>query len=153
MYNPVNARVSPSRFLTNSQYGVHVVLLVVSLASIPAVFYHYLLPLFVVQAWHFHRLYQGRLLYLQTRHWRFHNGQWTLQVLHGPVDGQVAQEVEVDLHHLWPSLAIFRFNLNGRWRWEIIYRDAVDAESFRQMRAVLNLSNKRTINTGDKHGS
>ena len=153
MYNPVNARVTPSRFLTTGQYGLHVVLLLVSLASIPAVFYHYLIPLFAVQARHFHRLYHGRLLYLQTRHWRLHNGQWTLQVLQGPVAGQVVNEVQVELHHLWPSLAIFRFKMNGRWLWEIIYQDAVDAESFRQLRAVLNLSNKRTIKPGDKDGN
>jgi len=150
VYNPVNARVLPSRLLTAGQYGLHGVLLLVSLISIPAVFYHYLIPLFAVQAWHFHRLYHGRLLYLQTRHWRFHNGQWTLQVLQGPVAHQVVNEVQVELHHLWPSLAIFRFKLDKHWRWEIIVRDAVDAESFRQMRAVLNLSNKRP---GDKHGN
>ncbi|MEY8204906.1 MAG: protein YgfX [Bermanella sp.] len=152
MYNPVNARVLPSRWLISGLYGLHVVLLLVSLGSISAVFYPYLVPLFALQAWHLERLYSGRLLYLKTRHWRFHNGKWTLQVLQGSPAEQRVNEVQVALQHLWPNLVIFRFKLDGRWRWEIIVGDALDAESFRQLRAVLNLSNQQQKYPGGKDG-
>ncbi len=90
-----------------------------------------------MQAWHFRRFHKRGLLYLQSRHWRFHNNQWFVQLA-----GKDMSEVQVSLQHLWPSLAIFKFKLNGRWQWEIIVKDAVDAESFRQLRAMLTLSNQ-----------
>ncbi len=92
---------------------------------------------------------QAGPLYLKLRHWRYHNGQWSVQVLQGPKDAQIVHDVDVDLHHLWPVLAIFKFKKEGRWHWEIIYRDAIDAESFRQLRAMLNISNKARVKNGN----
>ncbi|MEH6343495.1 MAG: protein YgfX [Bermanella sp.] len=136
MYNPVNAHVVPSKFLVTSLYGLHGILLVASL-SIPAVFYYYLIPIFAVQCWHIFRIRRQDFLYLQVRHWRFHNDQWFVTLK----DNKESQ-VEVELHHLWPFLAIFRFKQQGRWHWEMIVSDALDAESFRQLRARLRISHK-----------
>mgnify|MGYP000594065645 CR=1 FL=1 len=92
---------------------------------------------------------QASPLYLKSRHWRYHNGQWSLQVLQGPIEAQVVHDVEIDLHHLWPALAIFKFKKDQHWQWDIIYRDAIDAESFRQLRAMLNISNKARVKDRD----
>jgi diacylglycerol kinase family enzyme len=129
-------------------------MLLVGLATVPCVFYPYLIPLWVVQCWHVYQIRQANLHYLKARHWRYHNGQWSLLMLQGAVDAQVVHDVDVDLHHLWPVLAIFKFKKEGHWYWEIIYRDAIDAESFRQLRAMLNISNKTQVKhkVKDKNG-
>ena len=136
MYNPVNAQVSPSRILTTGAYGIHVLLLVGSL-SIPAAFYYYLIPIIAAQAWHIYQIRHGDFLYVQNRHWRFQNEQWYITF-----NGQTEQRVEIELRHLWSFVAIYRFKLQGKWHWEIIAKDAIAAEPFRQLRAMLRITHQ-----------
>ena len=167
MYSPVNAQVSSSNFLTTGLYVLHVGLLVVSL-SIPAAFY-YLIPIFAMQLWHIARIQTRGFLYLQDRHWRFQNDQWFVRF-----NGQEEQLVQVELYHLWPVVAIFKYQVEVKikepikeqskeafkgqfkklfeklfkkkgkqqWYWEIIPSDAIDAEPFRQLRAMLRITHK-----------
>jgi hypothetical protein len=136
VYNPVNAQVTPSRFLTTGVYGIHALLLVASL-SIPAVFYYYLVPIFAAQAWHVYQLRRQDFLYMQHRHWRFQNEHWYVTL-----KGQQEQLVQIELRHLWPFVAIFRYQIEDNWHWEIIVKDAVQAEPFRQLRAMLRITHQ-----------
>jgi len=136
VYNPVNAQVLPSRILTTGVYVIHCMLLVASL-SIPAVFYYYLIPIFAVQLWHVYQVRNGHFLYLQDRHWRFHNEKWYITL-----NGQPEQPVDIELRHLWPFVAIYKFKLQGKWHWEIIVKDAIAAEPFRQLRAMLRITHQ-----------
>ena len=94
----------------------------------------YLTPIFIVQGLHILKLRKRKFLFLQHRQWRFLENKCFLTLTHKePV------EVPVILHQLWPSIIIFSFHLNGIKHWEIVYKDALIMEHFRQLKAILKL--------------
>lgn len=145
MYNPVNLTVQPSVVLKQSQYAIHLALLLayahLLLNTTRYSTLLYLVPVLLIQGLYYLRLSYGKFIYLQTRHWRFFNG--TVQL-------RLASEntlVEVRPVQVLPKVILLKYryldNSQGKWRswsWDILTQSACEAEPFRQLRALFRTS-------------
>ncbi len=133
MYSPASFNLKPSRFLLLCQYGLHGLLAIVCLST-SFKFYVYLAPIFIAQGLHISKLRKRKFLFLQFRQWRFQDNNCFLTA-----PNKEPVEVPVILHQLWPSIIIFSFKLNGMKYWEVVYKDALIMEHFRQLKAIFKL--------------
>lgn len=133
MYSLNSVSIGPSKLLARVQYSA---LALLALAALQLAWLNWLLalPLLGLIAVKGYRLRQGRGIFSAPRLWSVLDGQWSLQLTDQP-----ALPVTLEVQHIWPFLVIFRYQLEQRWHWEVIYRDAVQAETFRQLRAELSL--------------
>lgn len=93
--------------------------------------------LLLVQGFYFRKLWRRELIFLQPRQWQFFNGQARLKQSHDWVS------VDVLVQQVWPSCVMLKYKTNSKsqapnkWHRDIIMYDACEAESFRQLIALM----------------
>lgn len=133
MYNPVNVAVQSSQFLKQALYGILICTVLVTLYqsshaplySTPVVFLCWFYAL---------RVKHNHWSFLTSRHWRLFNGQFELAI-----GKKEAEPVDVIVQYVRPSFIILKFNLDGRWQWDILLQQNCEYEGFRQLKAMLKI--------------
>lgn len=145
MYSPVNLQVGPSRAIQTVIQLILCLALAVSYFQLnEQPFYLMIVCLLIVCYWLFIRI--NPLIHQQHRHWQFNGGHvYRIPSQNSGVattkNQQQRQPVMLIDVQIWQSLIIFSYRLNGRKSKEVIYKDAVEHEAFRQFRCSLkNLS-------------
>lgn len=131
MYSLANITVGPSKLLARIQFTV-VILLVLAALSLSYANALYALPILGLAVFKGVQLAKGRGPFSQPRYWSVVDGQWSVQLAN-----EAPQPVNLQVHHVWPFVVIFSYELADKWHWEMIYQDAIQAETFRQLRAEL----------------
>lgn len=132
MYSLTNITVGPSKLLARIQICI-VVSLVLAALSLSFANVLYALPILGLAVFKGVQFAKGHGPFNRPRYWSVVDGQWSVQLAN-----EAPQSVNLQVHHIWPFVVIFRYELAGKWHWEMIYQDAIGAEDFRQLRAELN---------------
>lgn len=138
MYAHIEMAVRPSLFLVRCHCLIHFVLMFSTLIWLDIQQWLYCVPLWCAQLVFIVGLFQSRFEFQKSAFWLHQNGRWQW----GYDRNHLLPVAKLYVDRRLPFLTVVKFKLGSedfsqKTRWQMLVRDRVESESFRQFRVML----------------